>query len=146
MLSRLEYVDACLTAIGAPHDNPRHVSLMTKITYEWGNASGMGPTYNALDLTEHEPGATAFNTFGPNGSYHVWNYTSLEQGAKAFHEILQAEVYAKLLHTLKTAPPTITADAIIALWNTTPWGYCPPVLVEQTRNNFNHYASLLVRV
>lgn len=142
-LTRLAYIDACASAISAPHTNTVHVSLMTRITQEWGNASDHGPTYNALDLTQIEAGCSPYNSFGPGGGYHVWNYPNLATGAKAFHDIMQAPEYAEVLKLLQQG--TVLADIVIDAWNRTNWGYCNPALVSQTRNNFPYYASLLVK-
>lgn len=148
-LTRLAYVNACLHAINAPQLNVQHVSLMTRITQEWGNASGQGPRNNALDLTQYEGGATPFNSFGPDHQYHVWHYPNLSTGVKAFHDIMGGLEYASVLHLLQRGGlpgpyERITADEVIAEWNKTPWGYCQPSLVGQTRSNFNRYAKLLV--
>lgn len=140
-LTRLQYVDACLTKIGAPMCQDNEDALGARIIQEWGGASGQGPTDNALDLTENEPGETPFNTF--SGNLHVWNYTSLEEGAQAFHDILQAAEYAEVLADLRSGA---NAENTIADWNKTAWGYCNPAFITQYRDDRPHYDALLLNV
>ena len=136
-LTRLHYVDACLAAIGAPMSQDNEDALGARMIQEWGSDSGQGPTDNALDLTQPEPGETPFNTF--NGDLHVWNYTSLTEGVSAFHDILQASEYADVLADLRTSA---NAEKTIADWNKTAWGYCNPAFITQYRDNRSHYDTL----
>lgn len=38
--------------------------------------------WNPLDTTRFSPGATPYNSFGPGGSYHVWNYARAVDGVE----------------------------------------------------------------
>jgi peptidoglycan hydrolase-like protein with peptidoglycan-binding domain len=53
--------------------------------------------WNPTDTTLYLPGATPFNSFGPNGEWHVWDYQSYADGVKATVE------------TIKGLPPIVTA-------------------------------------
>jgi len=46
--------------------------------------------YNPINTILYKPGATAFNTFGPNGEYHVWNYPDLATGLEAVGQTIGA--------------------------------------------------------
>lgn len=54
-------------------------------------AVGEGSTakWNPTDTILFEAGATPFNTFGPNGEYHVWNFPDQATGVKATVATLQ---------------------------------------------------------
>ena len=114
-------------------------ALQARIIQEWGGASDQGPIDNALDLTQVEPGGTPFNTF--DDDLHVWNYTNSEEGAKAFHDILQAEEYATVLADLRSGA---NAEKTIADWNLTAWGHCNPAFIQQYRDNRSFYDTLVI--
>lgn len=138
-VTRIEYVKACLAALGAPACQNNIDVMQAKIIQEWSGASGKGPTDNALDLTESEPGVTPFNTFG--GGLHVWNYETLAEGAKAFHDILQAFQYGEVVAFLKACSP---AESTMDAWNRTAWGFCNPAFIGQYRANRSFYDALVV--
>lgn len=140
-LTRGEYVAACLAAVPSPATVEHRVALQARVLQEWSEATDRGPTDDALDLTEYEPGAVPFNSFG-NPPEHVWNYPTLAEGAKAFHDILQAPEYATLVVMLESTAST--ADQIIAEWNKTAWGYCHPALVVMARANLAALEALIV--
>jgi hypothetical protein len=141
-LTRGEYVAACLAAIGSPATVEHRVALESWIVQEWSEATDQGPTDNALDLTDYEPGAVPFNAFGPGYQYHVWNYPSLAEGAQAFHDILQGVQYTALLGLLRS--PNSTAEQLTAARNATSWGYCNPALVLFARANLAFLEALIV--
>ena len=49
---------------------------------------GSQAQWNPGDTILYLPGATAFNSFGPGGRYHVWNYPTPEIGFEAYGETL----------------------------------------------------------
>lgn len=44
---------------------------------------GSQAAFNPIDTILSEPGATPYNTFGPRGAWHVWNYPDLVTGITA---------------------------------------------------------------
>jgi hypothetical protein len=52
--------------------------------------------WNPTDTTQPEDGATAYNSFGPGGRYHVWNYKNAADGIAAFRSTLALAVYDEL--------------------------------------------------
>jgi hypothetical protein len=57
---------------------------------------GSAARWNPIDTILYEPGAEPFNTFGPNGRYHVWSYATMVDGIRATADTLAgwAEVAA----------------------------------------------------
>lgn len=39
--------------------------------------------WNPMDTTLHQPGVVPYNSFGPAGAYHVWDYPDAESGVHA---------------------------------------------------------------
>jgi hypothetical protein len=52
--------------------------------------------WNPTDTTQPEDGATAYNSFGPGGRYHVWNYKNAADGIAAFKSTLALTAYDEL--------------------------------------------------
>ena len=52
--------------------------------------------WNPSSMTQPESGAEAYNSFGPGGNTHVWNYASAEQALSAFLKTLGYPEYAAL--------------------------------------------------
>jgi hypothetical protein len=55
----------------------------------WQQTENTTAAFNPLATTQGEPGATNFNSFGPNGEYHVKNYPDLNTGVKATADTIQ---------------------------------------------------------
>lgn len=74
---------------------------------------------NPLNTTEDWPGATDFNSFGPNGEYHVKNYASINDGILATTAALFNGHYTEVIAALEAANDAQRViDAVMA----SPWG------------------------
>lgn len=67
----------------------------------WARREGGTARHNPLNTTQHERGASAYNTFG-GGRLHVWNYPSVGAGASATATTLQNGQYPQLLARLRS--------------------------------------------
>lgn len=56
-----------------------HMKALVAIMADEGSTAA----WNPLDTTLDQPDATPYNSFGPNGELHVWNYPTAEEGVKA---------------------------------------------------------------
>lgn len=65
----------------------------------WQKREGGTARHNPLNTTQHKKGATPYNTFADN--LHVWNYTSVFQGAAATAETLMNGSYPDILERLR---------------------------------------------
>lgn len=74
----------------------------TEATYQRGNVN------DPLDITssEGQQGAGDWNSFGPNGLYHVQTFQTFREGAKALDSFLQQSHDAPILQALQSAKST----------------------------------------
>lgn len=84
------------------------------------NTGGVGAANNPLDMTLSLPTATPFNTFGPSGQYHVYNYKTAAAGAAAFWRCVQNGLYPDILATLRN--PQATATELAQCQSLATWG------------------------
>jgi len=75
---------------------------------------GSSARFNPIDTTLQLPGATPYNSFGPAGRWHVWNYPDLATGVDATTKTLQgwAGVDAALKANLSTAEIIFQVDQV----------------------------------
>lgn len=99
-----------LTAIGAPITN-ENISFLD----QWQNAEGGSATFNPLNTTQPEPGASNYNAVG------VKNFVSASQGTQATATTLTNGYYPHIFAALKSGNPFAQiSDAIRSELNT--WG------------------------
>lgn len=82
--TRINFARAIIQKIGADRTTAREMCLVAIMTGENSRAE-----WNALDTTMDAPGVTPYNSFGPNGEYHVWNYPSAMVGVNATVETMK---------------------------------------------------------
>lgn len=89
---------------------------------EWMRHEGTGARFNPLATTqpggEYEPDPF-WNTFGPNGEYHVRNYDSLDAGIEATAATLNNGRYGAVLTSLAALGVHPEASRQIRVWGTT---------------------------
>lgn len=105
-----------LKGIGAPI-TPSNIQAM--LNWEQGENTKARHNPLATTMTGYK-GATPFNTFGDKGQYHVWNYTSHEQGVKATVETLKLNHYRDIVSLLKEGDAPW--DEIKQSIKASPWG------------------------
>ena len=113
--TRLFYARAVLVKAGLPVI-PRNEQIWCAIfTGEDATAH-----WNPGDTTLDVPGATPYNSFGPDGKFHVWNYPSAEVGVAATVSTLEEAPYAewRAAMAMTAGTPLDVARA----FSRTPWG------------------------
>ena len=78
---------------------PEHEKALVAVMASEGSAAH----WNPLDTTLDMPGATPYNSFGPNGSEHVWNYPDARSGIMATVRTLLQPNMAPFTDTLRVA-------------------------------------------
>lgn len=118
MYDREAFYHALLDALDAPkNDNNLHALRA------WGECEGSAAQYNPLDTTQHEEGATEYNTFGDHGEMHVWNYPDEATGVRATVTTLHNGYYPHLLAAFKDGSGKIVsgdARSEMRVWGTNP--------------------------
>jgi hypothetical protein len=76
--TRIEFADAMSAKAGWPVSLGLEQALSTMAVGEGSQA-----TFNPTDTILFETDATPYNSFGPRGAYHVWNYPDLVTGVLA---------------------------------------------------------------
>lgn len=102
---------AVLGALGVPVTVANERFLSGWQPYEGGTAS-----FNPLNTTQQEPGATNYNNVG------VKNYTSASQGAQATATTLKNGNYPSIMAALRSGDPYTFANAQGVAANVTTWG------------------------
>ena len=113
--NRLFYARALLVA-GEMQRGPQYEQVLVAImTGEDSTAY-----WNPLDTTLECTGATPYNSFGPDGSWHVWNYPTAEVGIAQTLDTLRQPNMARFYDAMKE--PGKTASELAIAFAFTPWG------------------------
>ena len=107
-----------LTFLNLPITSPNLTAVTSWEIQESGDPANAGEN-NPLNTTQSWPGATDFNSFGPNGEYHVKNYPTLEAGIQATAAALHNGDYVGVLAALQSGED---AQAVIDQVMQSPWG------------------------
>ena len=78
MTSVIDFANECAALAPWPASTSWQQALATVKLVEGAHAY-----FNPMDSILFEPGATAYNSFGPRGQWHVWNYANLASGVRA---------------------------------------------------------------
>lgn len=113
---RLLYARAVLKHAGLPVRNPQVRCLVAVMTGEGSTAH-----WNPMDTTLHQPGAVAYNSFGPDGEYHVWDYPSAQAGITATVATLKGADMAGWYRALQDRH--LDATQLCQAFAETPWAY-----------------------
>lgn len=96
----------------------------------WQGAEGGRAKHNPWNNTEPWPGDSYYNSFGPQGQYHVRNYPTMGAGVAATVKIFHQENFAPLLKALKAKKnPYKIADVL----GQVPWGTSAPLVKDLLR-------------
>lgn len=108
-----------LAALGNTSPDQAQVQFVSGWEHAESGASG-GAQNNPLNTTEvNTPGVvSAFNNFGSQGQYHVYNYDTYQHGIQAEAKDLQNGLYPDLLAALQT--PGASSDAALGVTGGTP--------------------------
>ena len=107
---------AVLKSIGAPITDNNLAVLRA-----WSLGEGTAAKFNPFATTRASgySGDTAFNSFGPNGQYHVLNFASFDAGVKATADTLKQSNFQTIRNLLMlNAPAARTTQAI----DSSAWG------------------------
>lgn len=87
--------------------------------HAWMRAEGGNARNNPFNTTQGEPGATPYNSFGPNGQYHVMNYPDGVTGIKATVTTLLNGHYAAIVDAFRhDAGRRICTAVDASVWGT----------------------------
>src|SRR5580692_7392155 len=67
-------VELTIAPDNGPNEPPANFSTLVTAWVTQATLEDSEAEWNPSDTTQPEDGATPFNTFGPGGRYHVWNY------------------------------------------------------------------------
>jgi len=97
--------------------------------------------WNPMDTTLPRPGATPYNSFGPNDSEHVWNYASAHDGVEATILTMMQPNMTPWVELLRR--PRLNALQLCEGFAHCPWGgvgdTLPLRLAEQWRTDWLAY-------
>lgn len=130
--TRLFYARAVLQAIGVTDDNVHaQQALVAVMTGEDSTAH-----WNPMDTTlEIRGSSTPYNSFGPSGAYHVWNYTTAAVGLRATALTLQQENMRPFYDALHSS--TLNGLEMARAFSKTPWGGIGDILPLEIVQDWN---------
>lgn len=136
--TRIAYARAIIQALEADRTTAREMSLVAVMTGENSRAA-----WNPMDTTWEAPGVTPYNSFGPNGEYHVWNYPNAIEGIEATIATMRQRNMAPWLDVL--LEPRVPAIEICRAFGEVPWAgigdRVPMDLVSAWDNHSRRYQS-----
>jgi hypothetical protein len=112
--SRLYYARALIQGLGAPRKTSAEMALVAVMVSEGSRAA-----WNPLDTTLEVPGATAYNSFGPHGEYHVWNYPDSRAGVEATLATMRQANMSPWVTAIRRG--TLSAEDICRAYAEVPW-------------------------
>lgn len=118
---RLFYARALLVAGHFQRSPAYEMALVAVMTAEDSLAG-----WNPLDTTLERPGATPYNSFGPGGTEHVWNYPDAVVGVQATLETMAQPNMDPWTTALRTRGHS--AVELCHAFSLTPWGGVGDVL------------------
>jgi len=128
--TRLFYARAVLAKAAVQRGAEQEQCLVAIMTGEDSTAQ-----WNPLDTTREEPGDSAYNSFGPNGQYHVWNYEKASTGLEATVATLLQPNMSRFYEALRL--PHRTAVELCRAFSQTPWGGFGDVLPLEIVQDWN---------
>ncbi len=86
----------------------------------WQRAEGGNARYNPFNTTLYKPGATAYNSFGDHGQYHVWNYPNEMTGINATVQTLLQHSFAEIVEAFQdgTSGLAVCEGVDASVWGT----------------------------
>lgn len=117
--TKLLEIELTVAPDNGPHERPANFAELVTAWVTQATLEDSPADWNPSDTTQPEDGATPFNTFGPGGRYHVWNYVSAEQGISAWLSTIGLPEYAPLRRVLHD--PTSDLRTVLAAIATSPW-------------------------
>lgn len=133
MSTRLEWAEAIQKGMGI---DPYHDGDIA-----WVNlfvAEGSRATDNPDDTIQPEPGATAYNTF--DGSLHVWNYPSFQEGLDAVVKTINNGLNTKVIEAFKAKEDAEHLTAIFATASS--WDSAGALYINTLPRTIADFASL----
>ena len=119
--TRLFYSRALLRACNFQTSPVYEQALIAVMTGEDSTAH-----WNPMDTTLNLRAATPYNSFGPDGAYHVWNYSTAEEGIAATKATLEQGNMLRFATAMRR--PDQTVEALCRAFSLTPWGGIGDVL------------------
>lgn len=136
--TRLLYARAVIQTMKWDRTTAREMVLVAVMTGENSRAG-----WNPMDTTMPSPGATPYNSFGPHGEYHVWNYADARLGVEATCATLRQENMRPWVDVM--ASPRLSAVVMAKAFAECPWAgvgdLTPMHIVEAWQNKQRRYAS-----
>lgn len=125
-MNRQQFADQTLKS-GPPGVVDTEALVLGLCCWYWAEDSGgsntspgAGARNNPADMTLETPTAKPFNTFGPDGRFHVYNYATPAVGIGAFWTCVQNGLYNDILAVLKN--PAASAVDLASCRSLSTWG------------------------
>lgn len=142
--TRLFYARAILAELKVQRGAEQEQALVAVMTGEDSTAQ-----WNPMDTTLQVEPCTAYNSFGPNGDFHVWNYDKASEGVGATCKTLLQSNMSRFYEALRL--PGMSAVQLCRAFSLTPWGgvgdVLPLEIVQEWNNgvrNYTHDRALTV--
>ena len=136
--TRLLFARAIIQAMKMDRTTAREMVLVAVMTGENSRAH-----WNPMDTTMPSNGATPYNSFGPHGEYHVWNYASDRAGVEATVATLRQSNMAAWVDVLER--PRQSALVMARAFSEVPWAgvgdLVPYRIIEAWETKQRRYAS-----
>lgn len=113
--TRLLFARAVIQEMKWDRTPAREMVLVAVMTAEDSRA-----LWNPMDTTMPAVGATPYNSFGPNGEYHVWNYATAMSGVEATCATLRQSNMAPWVDVIAEARQS--AETMALAFERCPWG------------------------
>lgn len=135
--TRQHYANALL-AQGKYVSDYHHMKALVAIMTDEGSTA----QWNPLDTTLEVPGAWAYNSFGPNGEFHVWNYRQPQDGVGATLATLAQDNMRPFADALRA--PQLDAIEICRVYAEVPWSFVGNLVPMRLCELWNQHPSELV--
>lgn len=133
MSTRLEWAEAIQKGMGVDPYHDGDIAWVNLFVAEDSHAED-----NPDDTIQPEAGATAYNTF--DGSLHVWNYPSFQEGLDAVITTINNGLNAKVIEAFKNKENAETLTAVFAYSSS--WDSAAKLYIETLPHTIADFASL----
>jgi hypothetical protein len=128
--TRLFYARAVLAKAAVQRGAEQEQALVAIFTGEDSTAQ-----WNPGDTTLKVEPCSPYNSFGPGGEWHVWNYEKAAQGVDATVDTLLQPNMSRFYEALRL--PGATAEELCRAFSMTPWGGIGDVLPLEIVQDWN---------
>lgn len=136
--TRLFYARAVLYQVGV-HESPQAEQCLVAVMVGEDSTA----LWNPMDTTRVETGGWPYNTFGPEGEFHVWNYPTAAVGVAATVTTLEQKNMGPWFTALRDSK--LTALQMAEAFSKVPWGgvgdVLPLEIIQEYLDNKRSYVA-----